>query len=499
MRCKNCDYVLWNLPTRQCPECGVPFRPSEYQFNQSTVQYCCPHCKQSYYGTSMSGHLVPAEFDCVGCQQHIHMDEMILLPTAGLRDEQTERDHMPWLERQRRGRIKSWFRMVGRGLVAPYRLMEATPVESSRGQAWWFAIVTFLITLIASFGPFICLCGAFTLPAFTGGGPGMGGGTAPFWQFLLVILGFGLGSLAILVVGLALWGWVTHGILLMTGGCAHGIGRTYQALGYSSGAFIMSAVPCMGQYIGFPWWIISAVLTTQRGQRVHGGRAALAVLTLPVIVCVCLFVGYVALIIGTQNLAPNAPVTTAWPPNAQITPTTSAWEIASALEEELFIEGDYPDHVLQLVESHYLNAFSFTPGNDGSSVPIADGVLKDWYALPLNQRENSTTVAAENLASGAVAYRFGDFVFTYPGIQANTAPASLWIAILSPNPDRPNNDQSLYDPIEIITADRLVITVPQSSFAAELAAQNELRAEHGLEPIPDPQSITHSKPVWLGK
>lgn len=27
MRCKRCDYPLWNLRDRKCPECGKPFAP----------------------------------------------------------------------------------------------------------------------------------------------------------------------------------------------------------------------------------------------------------------------------------------------------------------------------------------------------------------------------------------------------------------------------------------------------------------------------------------
>ncbi len=84
MRCTSCDYALWNLKTRRCPECGRAFRPGDYEFVPNSVQFCCPHCNQAYYGTGPKGHLVPEEFDCVRCSRRIGMDEMALLPAEGV-------------------------------------------------------------------------------------------------------------------------------------------------------------------------------------------------------------------------------------------------------------------------------------------------------------------------------------------------------------------------------------------------------------------------------
>ena len=118
MRCRTCDYRLWNLPSRQCPECGTPFLPTDYEFVPNSVQFCCPHCHQAYYGTDEHGHLAPVEFDCVSCSNRIHMDDMILLPTAGLEEEQTRVEQMPWLDRARRGVVRAWLSSVGMALVA---------------------------------------------------------------------------------------------------------------------------------------------------------------------------------------------------------------------------------------------------------------------------------------------------------------------------------------------------------------------------------------------
>ena len=84
MRCRTCDYPLWNLKTRQCPECGSQFSPVEYDFRPNTVRFCCPHCEQAYYGTDSRGHLEPRSFACVTCGEHLSMREMVLLPAEGL-------------------------------------------------------------------------------------------------------------------------------------------------------------------------------------------------------------------------------------------------------------------------------------------------------------------------------------------------------------------------------------------------------------------------------
>src|SRR5688572_13451876 len=99
MRCTTCQYPLWNLPGRQCPECGTPFLPSEFTFVPNSVRFCCPGCGQDYYGTGPGGHLEPEQYDCVRCGRPVSMNEMVLLPTAGVEEKQTEVEVVPWLDR----------------------------------------------------------------------------------------------------------------------------------------------------------------------------------------------------------------------------------------------------------------------------------------------------------------------------------------------------------------------------------------------------------------
>ena len=118
MRCKGCDYPLWDIAARACPECGLPFRPSDYEFAINSVRFCCPHCHQSYYGTGQKGLLVPSRFHCVSCARLVDLDEMVVLPREGVPESVSIPDRMPWLERHR---IKKLDRRLGsnkqRGLI----------------------------------------------------------------------------------------------------------------------------------------------------------------------------------------------------------------------------------------------------------------------------------------------------------------------------------------------------------------------------------------------
>src|SRR4051812_39263898 len=98
MFCKTCNYALWNIPDRRCPECGTGFKPSDFRFVPGAVRFCCPHCSQAYYGTTAEGHLQPRSFLCVNCHQPVEMDATIVLPAEGVAEELTSAERMPWLD-----------------------------------------------------------------------------------------------------------------------------------------------------------------------------------------------------------------------------------------------------------------------------------------------------------------------------------------------------------------------------------------------------------------
>ena len=89
MRCESCDYPLWNIASRSCPECGAEFRPSDFEFVPHTVRFCCPHCDHPYFGTDERGHVVPRAFACLQCGEAIDVDEMVLRPVPGVAEAHT--------------------------------------------------------------------------------------------------------------------------------------------------------------------------------------------------------------------------------------------------------------------------------------------------------------------------------------------------------------------------------------------------------------------------
>jgi hypothetical protein len=477
MLCKNCEYRLWNLTSRICPECGAPFAPSDFNFVPGSVRFCCPHCAQEYYGTALNGHLVPFDFDCVRCSRHITMDEMVLLPAEGLEEEQTQFAKLPWLERKKRGFFRAWFSTLGMALVRPGEAIAMTPAEGAVASCWGFALFTALVTLCVGAAPFLIM--------FAGFAPLPGG--AVFAPLLTT-----LGTLLLMVLGgLIVWGLSAHALLLLTGRKKGGIGRTYQSLCLSSGANIVSAVPCLGLYVGWLWWLISAVIMVKAGQRVGGLRAALAVLALPL----CALIGG-GVWFGYQF---NAAMTTAR--SASTMNETSA--VADAIMSYAEMH-DYrgPKHGLQLVVDGFLEGGAFTipaSATIAEEIPVGAGSLYGFNdAEPAEQRRLAAAAAA-GLPAGVIAHRVGDFVFTYHGAVLNECPADLWIVIQSHDPDALGADPVSQSTLLVAgKADGALEFLVQAALASALKKQNELRAGLNLPPLPDPATVTHDQPAIAG-
>ncbi len=481
MRCKTCDYRLWNLQSRRCPECGTPFRPSEYEFVPNSIQYCCPHCNEAYYGTGEKGHLVPAAFDCVSCGNHVHMDDMVLLPTEGLEEEQTKVYKAPWLERRERGTIKAWLATVGMAMVSPMRLMRGLPRHRSTAPAWGFAILTTILTTLVSVTPFGLVPMYFAAT-------GVGGGT------LQVLAVFGLAAVIVaasVLCATVLWGLAAHGLLRLTGSTAGGLGRTYQALCFSNGANVVSAVPCLGFYFGWIWWVVSAVLMLKERQDVSGGRAALAVAPFPLFSIGGLMGLYVWYLMAFLAAMPTTM------PLAQLGNMETQFVLDAVREYADEHNGRGPGHAAELVAESYLSSSMLVSSGSAtreSQVPVAETTLTQ-FGLEAESRARRTAQAAlEALPEGTVAHRLGDFVFTYHGVDLESSDPGLWLMILSPDPDA-NPPPRPTATVFVGLADGTVLQFPVSQLPAELAEQNALRSQDGLPALPDPTSVTHAEPA----
>ncbi len=484
MRCKTCDYPLWNLTTRQCPECGSVFRPGDFEFVPGSVRFCCPGCGQAYYGTDAKGHLVPRAFDCVTCGGRVDMDEMVLLPAEGVAEKDTIVGVNPWVDRPHLGWWKGLISTIGKALVMPGRLMQGTPPDSSLAEAWWFAAVTIFLALSTAFVPGILFMVLMT-------GVAAGGGAPPVWSIVLpMVVAFFFAFVLFLVIAM-IWALVTHVLLCITGGSPGPLRRTCQAICYSSGAFITTAVPCLGQYIGATWWVVSAVLAVKEAHKVGGGRAAFAVLGFPVGMIALLVGGYV-LLIAMMVSAPGA-----FGVSAAVTTAQTQKILDAVIAHAGSHGGKGPEHAILLVASGALAPWDVVDGTSATgpwNVPAGGGSVDDFASMTPEAQEKAAAAEAARLPLDVVAHRVGDHVFTYHGIDLLVvADPGLWVVVSSPDPDaNPGNWSSA---IAVGRADGTVAWIPATRFQSELLLQNALRQANGLPAIPDPAGVTHASPA----
>jgi hypothetical protein len=476
MRCKKCDYRLWGIVGRECPECGTHFVPSQYEFTPNSVRFGCPHCGQDYYGTTERGHLDPFEFDCVRCGRHVHMDEMTVFPTVGLEEEQTEVDRMPWLDRRRIGFVRAWFRTALAGAFSPTRLMRLTPVDSSLGEAAWFVLLNSTLAALLGMLPL------FIFPMIVVGRAGLAAGAGGLLVSLVLLLWP--------LIMVAIWGTFAHAILLATGHRAHGLGRTWQAMCYSSAPNLVAAVPCLGVHlsiVAWIWWSVTAILAVREAQRVSGARASLAVLTLPI----CAVAGAVCLIIwvvvpGFRDIQAQS---------AAAMRRANVMQVATALHTYATQHnGKPPAHASALIASGTAATAFCVPNADWtSSQPSVGGTnVQGVSAIPMPQSAASLTGAASvSLPAKVIAHRVGDCVFVYHGIDFNQPDPGLWTVILMPA----QTSSPAPATVEVGLVYGMTTSIPASGFTQALTAQNKLRASRGLAPLPDPTRVTTTQPA----
>ncbi|MEM7229692.1 MAG: hypothetical protein AAF432_12845 [Planctomycetota bacterium] len=498
MRCKTCDYPLWNLTARQCPECGEAFRPSEFEFVPNSVRYCCTSCGQTYYGTDDQGHLVPPAFACVKCNAPQTMDAMVLLPASGIGDRDTQMYRLPWVERKKIGMVRAWWRTAWASLFKPSTLMRSVPSQATNGEAWGFATYNLLL-VIAVYA--ILIGGGVAVIGIFAGGAG-----APSAAGLLAGTGIGLvvailiGMLFFYVVG-GVWTAGTHLILRWSGETRGGIGLTGQAIAYSSGTMCLALVPCIVNNFAPLWWVISACGAVKEAQNVSWMRAIIATSLMPVTLAILFVAGYIALIwfsiaqaqAGFNPIGGNIPVSVA---SYEVDP------IAEALLRHADENGAFPAHAIELyADDHFadfgglLFSSTLTYTDD---VPVADADLDVFLYAGLAEQERMIADAAAALPADVSAHRLGDVVFTYHGIDANTANSELWLFITSIDPDQhglPATGISWQEQSHFVgLVDGTVKEFPTAMLRAELIGQNVLRRSAGLAPIDRPYVVTHANP-----
>lgn len=485
MRCRLCNYALWNLTTRQCPECGSAFKPSDFDFTPGSVRFHCPHCNKAYYGTDGRGHLVPRSFNCVGCGRPVDMDDTVLSPAHGVSEEQTAPSELPWAARARNGPIRSFLRMCYWAMGRPGEMGRTIPVAGGSGSAFWFMLLVQLVTwtiLMAS----IMLLPALLLPA---------PGRASF------LFGAGMGVVGIVAatvfILVPLWALLSHAILAGTGKTHGGLGLTFSSLCYAAGASAPTAIPFIGYMIGPIWWLISATVTVKESQRVNGGRAALAVLTLPVI-CMVLVVGlYVWVIstaIGTARTAAMTAAASAQNAAVAATDMTKTQSVTLELVHAMTSAAGAGVDPLELVADGRIQPQMLVSGMGQtaaetwtisgvslSNVPFLSAEEMEGLRSRLRQAEQSGTIS---LGTG---FRLGDVVFYCDQVDVTTD-RGVWLVVMWPDP----KTTPVEDPGRTIWVGRvngMVESFTPETFDAALAGQNQLRTREGLPAIRHPRDV----------
>ena len=307
MKCKNCDYPLWDLKPGPCPECGESFSPISERFKPGEVRFCCPHCDQAYYGDGEDGHLVPAAFDCVGCGAGVNESECVIRPREDRGyDHRVTADIAPCFDSSL-GPWKRFWRTVAMSMTRPRTLGEGIPIQSRIRPVFGFAAMLSASNLFVGTLPILLL---IAVPLFIMGA----GATLTIPEVLAVVaifLGLGLLSLCMVLAGIALVGTIIHGVLRISGTTQGGIGRTISCVCLGSGPLILGSVPVLGPYcLQTPaaiWGVVSTILILSVAQGVSGLRATLSVLT-PLFVLIGVYASILIAVFAIGVTVPAGPV-----------------------------------------------------------------------------------------------------------------------------------------------------------------------------------------------
>ncbi|MCX5688711.1 MAG: Yip1 family protein [Planctomycetota bacterium] len=473
MNCKKCDYPLWNLEARQCPECGTTFAPSQYRFSLNSVRFCCPGCRTAYYGQSASGHLVPPEFDCVTCSRHLKMDEMVLLPAAGIAEQLTRGESMPWIERARLGRLAAWFSTFSKALSSPERLIAITPTERPFTEALWYAL--------SVMGLFFSInMGIFFVPNLL-----VPSSLVPRHGFMGVVLGAAIGIFglaAIIIAAVLLYTASVHLMLMITGGTDRPFRRTLQCTCYSAPAAVFSVLPCVGVFgapITLIWWYIASAQMLIASHRIGGLRAAAAVSALPGSLLALLGIMFVVSSttagVGKFTISTGAGTVTTQSKSDEISP------IYEALNAYAKTHDAYPVHPMQLVAADPLLVPQLTTDSSMDEASIAGVALSRVLQLAPDQIAAMTADAVSKVNAATPITRAGDFLFmTQPMPTTPPLPGSVWIAMLMPQDPKSR--------CTVISVDGSTERFRRSELAGAIVDQNLTRSKAGLQPIPSPEA-----------
>lgn len=485
MRCVRCDYPLWEIHTRQCPECGGAFVPSDFDFVPGSVRFCCPTCGQAYYGTTAKGHLEPPEFQCVGCGTDLHMDRMVLRPAEGVDERQTKPDRSPWQERASIGRRKALRRTFYRALIQPGRLARSLPGVTMLADSFWYAVLIAILLAVTQALPMIVLLGF---------GAAMGGGMMGVFGGILAAMV--VAAFVGVLIGAVIWAGLAHLVLLITGPRAGGFARTLEVFFYSVGSNVLIIIPGCGWYVYWIWPAITAAVMLKIRQDVAWWRAIVGAMTIPAfgVVAMMAYIYWITTFMATATFTPGPVVTGARRTGMS---ANDVHGIMVGFQRYVDRTGSAPINALELLRDGDLSANDFIASNS-LTMPNESNPFGIRLDLIINASETELGAILEQAAGAMtdniVAHRVGDYVFTYHGVNlVHPQDPRLWLVVRSLDPLI--QQLSFENSIAVATADGSIVNIDIASFSVWRIEQNSLRALHGLPPIPHPSKVRADTPA----
>ena len=200
--------------------------------------------------------------------------EPVLVPATTAAPTPAEATGLPWENREQLGLVNALVATIGMVITRPAEAFTVMKREGSLGDALLYTIILGVIGLVASFGFTVVL-------------PGIGFGAGRFGD----VLGLGASTAFLLfapiamVLGIFIFGGITHLCLMLFGGANRSFETTLRVFCYAGGsANIFLLVPFCGSTIT---WIATLVLDCIGLARAHETDAwkPVAAVLLPFVVC----------------------------------------------------------------------------------------------------------------------------------------------------------------------------------------------------------------------
>jgi hypothetical protein len=222
-----------------------------------------------------------------------------LLPSAG---DSSGRNGPAWEQRETLGIWKAALETIKSVLLAPGQCFATMKREGGLGNPLLFLLLTGFVGGVATTVYQFVLQGAFASIMTS-----MGGNQMPaLSMFGGTVIGGVVGLVLtpiILVIASFIWAGLVHLFLMMLKGANRPFESTMRSICYVYGAgMVFSIIPGCGAYIGGIWSIVSLCIGLPKVHETDTWRGVTAAL-LPIAVCCILYIGIIAVVIGTVGAA----------------------------------------------------------------------------------------------------------------------------------------------------------------------------------------------------